>query len=89
MVGQRTVFYTGVGSHPSGLHTVRDFLRRIRHEFHPQGGPYVPDQLDFENSVLPRDFATFTLDQWVRFSGAVVQSRDRSNTSVCTHDSLA
>jgi hypothetical protein len=64
------VFYTGIGSHPSGLHTVPDFLRRIRQEFHPLGGPYRPDQLDFGDSVLPRDFATFTLDQWMRFSGA-------------------
>jgi len=64
------ILYTGIGCHPSGRHSEQDFLRRIRQEFYPLGGPYRPDQLDFENTMLPRDFATFTLEQWMRFSGA-------------------
>ena len=71
-----SIFYTGIGSHPSGRHSPDDFVQRMRQHFRSSGGPYRADQLEFENAVLPRDFDTFTLDQWMRFAGATWVTRN-------------
>lgn len=69
------IFYTGIGTQPESggaIHTVNAFLDIMESIFHVDGGPYTEDQLQFENCNLPRDFQTFNLHQWLRYSGGTI-----------------
>jgi len=70
------IFYTGIGTHNNRqIYTADEFFEMMDSIFHA-GGQYSEDQLDFENCVLPRDFQTFDLQQWVRYSGAMLISNE-------------
>jgi len=54
------IFYTGIGSLPRGKHTEHEFIQVMKHIFLD---PCIH---------LSHDFVHFTLEDWVKFSGAII-----------------
>jgi hypothetical protein len=63
------IFYTGIGSNKSGIHTETDFLKIMTKEF-TYNTKMHDYQLQFKDWKLPDDFIFFTLDDWLDYSGA-------------------
>lgn len=72
------IFYTGIGSNKSGEHSEQEFLHIMNQEFTnkmwgeelkiiPREMHY---QLQYKDWILPNDFAFFTLNDWLDYSGA-------------------
>ncbi len=80
------VLYTGIGAKKDGLHTEQEFLAIMNKEFTWKNwseGEGKRDlativqllhQLQFKDWILPDDFAFFTLNDWVEYSGAEITS---------------
>jgi hypothetical protein len=73
------IFYTGIGSNGKNFHSELDFLRIMEREFTYKLWGYemwmVPEgelhpQLDFGDWILPDEFIFFTLEDWIKYSGA-------------------
>lgn len=72
-----TIFYTGIGSNDDGLHTTQEFLDIMNTQFIKRDFNERKDWLQcikkegtLMNKNLPQDFATFTLEDWMKFTGA-------------------
>jgi hypothetical protein len=75
------VFYTGIGANPNGIHTASEFLKimndnftnriwcdelsAIPREIHPS--------LQYKDWILPDDFFMFSFDDWIDYSGAIIE----------------
>lgn len=69
------IFYTGIGCKTNGIHTETEFLNIMNSLFTNRkwGGEskiIFDYQLEFKDFDLPHDFASFTLSDWVEYSGA-------------------
>ena len=69
------IFYTGIGCKTNGIHTETEFLNIMNSLFTKRkwGGEskiIFDYQLEFKDFDLPHDFASFTLSDWVEYSGA-------------------
>lgn len=69
------VYYTGIGCKTNGVHTETEFLNIMNSLFTNRkwGGEskiIFDYQLEFKDFNLPHDFASFTLSNWVEYSGA-------------------
>ena len=69
------VFYTGIGCKTNGIHTETEFLNIMNTSFTniKWEGEYkimFDYQLEFKDFNLPDDFKSFTLSDWVEYSGA-------------------
>jgi len=76
------IFYTGIGSNPTGEHSENEFLNIMSREFTHKIWRYelekIPreyhPQLTYKDWVLPDDFIFFTLSDWIDYSGAEIIS---------------
>jgi hypothetical protein len=77
------IFYTGIGSNPSGIHTEEEFLKIMKKEFTHKSWSFILKkietrkqyyQFDFKDWVLPDDFMFFTLTDWIEYSGAEISN---------------
>jgi len=69
------IWYTGIGKNNSGVHTETEFLNTMNSLFTNRkwdvDTKIIFDyQLQFKDFNLPHDFASFTLSDWVEYSGA-------------------
>ena len=69
------IYYTGIGCNKSEVHTETEFLNIMNSLFTNRkwGGEskiIFDYQLEFKDFNLPHDFASFTLSDWVEYSGA-------------------
>jgi hypothetical protein len=75
--------YTGIGAKKNGIHTEQEFLNIMNKEFtHKDWNKnckkgckegIIQDLIQltpFKDWVLPDDFAFFTLNDWIEYSGA-------------------
>ena len=61
------IYYTGVGSNETGVHTETEFLDIMRRYFNPYR---KPPSREFKGWILPDGFTFFTLDDWLESVGA-------------------
>ena len=69
------IFYTGIGCKTNGIHTETEFVNIMNSVFTNRkwGGEskiIFDYQLKFKDFNLPHDFESFTLSDWVEYSGA-------------------
>ena len=72
-----TIFYTGIGSNDDGLHTEQEFLDIMKKQFverdfyeHKEWLKCIQNEGKLMKKELPQDFKTFTLEDWLKFTGA-------------------
>jgi hypothetical protein len=75
------IYYTGIGSKDSGVHTLMEFINIMLMEFlikkdwdkELRDTPrHMHHQLNFKDWELPEDFVCFTLEDWLEYSGAEI-----------------
>jgi len=66
------IFYNGIGSNSSEIHSVEEFLNIMKHaETHYYEMSFYGFDMEYKNYALPSDFKNFTLEEWLDYSGAV------------------
>lgn len=77
------IFYTGIGCNKTGEHTVNEFMNIMNREFTHKTWKYELQntrephyQLQFKNKVLPANFVSFTLNDWIEYSGASIHGSE-------------
>ena len=67
------IHYSGIGANKNEIHTVDEFLSIMRSEdalTHYYEMSHYGFDMGYKNYTLPYDFLTFTLDEWLDYSGA-------------------
>jgi hypothetical protein len=64
-MARKYVYYTGIGSHVSGLHTKKDFLQIMRNQFPEMVLWRIKGQLPDPTKIKKMD-----IDRWMEFAGA-------------------
>ena len=65
------IFYTGVGSKESELHSIEEFLTIMRNaSLHYYEMTSYGFDMEYKNYLLPDEFTKFTLEDWIDYSGA-------------------
>ncbi len=64
--------YKGIGCNSTHIHTETEFLNIMKKEFTDKdwSEKAFHYQLEYKNRILPDDFVSFTLDDWLDYSGA-------------------
>jgi hypothetical protein len=81
MEEQKKIFYTGIGCNETTFHTETEFLEIMRRHFTDKNWEEEYDlipkeehyQLEYKNFDLPKDFEKFKLDDWLDYSGAIME----------------
>ena len=76
----RVVYYSGIGSKESHVHSVLEFLKIMREEFQDRSwakdleefDKKDIDELNYKDWILPDEFCFFSLEDWVDFAGATL-----------------
>ena len=65
------IFYTGVGSKESELHSIEEFLTIMKNaSLHYYEMTSYGFDIEYKNYLLPDEFTKFTLEEWIDYSGA-------------------
>ena len=65
------IFYSGVGSKESTIHSVEEFLNIMKNApVHYYEMIYLGFNMEYKNYSLPGDFINFTLEELLEYSGA-------------------
>jgi len=69
------IWYTGIGCNTKGIYTETEFINSMNSLFtnrkwDDETKILFDYQLQFKDFNLPQDFASFTLSNWVEYSGA-------------------
>jgi hypothetical protein len=66
------IFYSGVGSKESEIHSIEEFLNIMKNaSFHYNEMTSLGVDMEYKNYSLPDAFINFTLEEWVEYTGAI------------------
>ena len=65
------IFYSGIGAKESGIHSIEEFLNIVKNaSSHYYEMSSLGFDMEYKNYLLPHDFTSFTLDEWIEYAGA-------------------
>jgi hypothetical protein len=65
------IFYSGLGSKDTGIHSVEEFLNIMKNaSSHYDEMTSLGFDMEYKNYLLPHDFIQFTLEEWLDYTGA-------------------
>jgi hypothetical protein len=65
------IFYSGIGSKESEIHSIEEFLNITKNaSLHYYEMISLGLEMEYKNYLLPHDFIKFTLKEWIEYSGA-------------------
>ena len=65
------IFYSGLGSKETEIHSVEEFLNIMKNaSSHYDEMTSLGFDMEYKNYLLPDDFIQFTLEEWLDYTGA-------------------